>query len=642
MKKKNVKLVEEIISLFGNLKFKKLFAMKTLKHLLKQLSIQRAILIILASLFILLPYINADNLMDGTIHGKLFVFLYIMFVIIILLSIQAIINFIIHIRFSKLDIAFLIWIMYILLNSILHHVPLSNRLLEFYGLIILYIALRQIEPSKYVILLITMIIGAFIQAIHGNLQLWGIYPSHHGLFSVTGNFFNPGPFAGYLASVFSAAIGLYMFKIKPFPSINENLSRWIIVITLIAILTILPRTGSRAAWLTVIISSMIILIVRYPVIQRIKKLSQLKCVSIILVVCIVIGAGFIGLFHIKADSANGRLLIWKTTLGIIADHPVNGVGFDCFKSIYMIEQANFFKQNPESPKAMVASDTNYSFNEFIQHTAENGVIGLILMLTVLFYTFRVTNKSFGNLAWIAKSGIVGISIFALFSYPAQILPIKINLICYLACLSTLDTNNILQIRIKKHLFVKCALSIIIIGGNIVGVRYLFVYRDSLKNWKQAYQLYANRNYNGSLKYYEKAWTTLNTNGDYLTHYGKALNMAGKHEQAINVLLQSTKFFPNIVVYTALGDSYKLLSKFNESEQSYLMAWYMNPSRFYPKYLLAKLYDEIGQIEKAIAIAQELLNKKVKIESTAIKEIRIEMKKILQKYQNSIKSHHINI
>jgi hypothetical protein len=57
---------------------------------------------------------------------------------------------------------------------------------------------------------------------------------------------------------------------------------------------------------------------------------------------------------------------------------------------------------------------------------------------------------------------------------------------------------------------------------------------------------------------------------------------------------------------------------------------LSPSRFYPKYLLAKLYDETGQKEKAIQVANELLAKDIKIESTAIEEIKEEMKKLINK------------
>ena len=128
------------------------------------------------------------------------------------------------IRFSKIDGLLLIWATYILLNGCLQQMPVSNRLLEFLGLIVFYIILRQAELLKYGILLIAIIIGGVIQAIYGNLQLWGYYPSHHNLFRITGSFFNPGPFAGYLVSVFPAVLGVCLFKICPLPTIDEKLN----------------------------------------------------------------------------------------------------------------------------------------------------------------------------------------------------------------------------------------------------------------------------------------------------------------------------------------------------------------------------------------------------------------------------------
>jgi O-antigen polymerase len=44
-----------------------------------------------------------------------------------------------------------------------------------------------------------------------------------------------------------------------------------------------------------------------------------------------------------------------------------------------------------------------------------------------------------------------------------------------------------------------------------------------------------------------------------------------------------------------------------------------------------LYDETGQHEKAIATAREIMNKKEKIPSTAIEEIKGEIKVLLEKY-----------
>jgi tetratricopeptide (TPR) repeat protein len=324
---------------------------------------------------------------------------------------------------------------------------------------------------------------------------------------------------------------------------------------------------------------------------------------------------------------------------MIAEHPVTGAGIDRFKAFYMTGQAAYFEQNPDSPEAMVAGDVNYAFNDFLQHTVENGLTGFVLMLCILTVALRVATKQFNELAWIAKAGITGIAVFAFFSYPAQVLPIKMSLTLYLACLASLSEQKTLRVLRKffanlavKKTF-KYVLAICIAFGLIAGYHNLNVERTAWKNWNQAYRLYTMSDYAGCLPYYEKAWPVLQTDGDYLTNYGKALSMAGEHERAVAVLQQAVLYYPNIIVYTALGDSYKAMEKPLEAEQSYLTAWYMNPSRFLPKYLLAKLYDETGQTEKAMAIARELLHKEVKVRSTAINEIREEMEKILKKYQD---------
>ena len=119
------------------------------------------------------------------------------------------------------------------------------------------------------------------------------------------------------------------------------------------------------------------------------------------------------------------------------------------------------------------------------------------------------------------------------------------------------------------------------------------------------------------------------NGDFLLSYGKALSMADEHKKAITILEYAKNYYPNTILYTALGDSYKELGKIDKAETSYLQAWYMIPSRFYPKYLLAKLYYDTGQNDKAMEVAGELLKKEVKIQSTAIMEIKEEMKNIIE-------------
>ena len=112
------------------------------------------------------------------------------------------------------------------------------------------------------------------------------------------------------------------------------------------------------------------------------------------------------------------------------------------------------------------------------------------------------------------------------------------------------------------------------------------------------------------------------------NYGKALSIYEQDKKAVKILKQSQIHLNTTIIATALGDSYKNLKEYDNAENSYKQAANMIPTRFYPLYLLAKLYEESSEKDKAVEIAEIVLKKDIKIPSTAIKEIQLEMKKIL--------------
>lgn len=142
-------------------------------------------------------------------------------------------------------------------------------------------------------------------------------------------------------------------------------------------------------------------------------------------------------------------------------------------------------------------------------------------------------------------------------------------------------------------------------------------------------------YKGAIQKFESGYPTLKKDGDFLMNYGKTLAMAGEYTKAISVLEQAKIYQNNTVIETALGGSYKATKQFNKAETCYIHAINMTPGRFYAPYLLTKLYDDYRHKEKAIALAQKILKKKIKIPSTAIEEIRLEMKEIVKKHKNPL-------
>ena len=79
----------------------------------------------------------------------------------------------------------------------------------------------------------------------------------------------------------------------------------------------------------------------------------------------------------------------------------------------------------------------------------------------------------------------------------------------------------------------------------------------------------------------------------------------------------------------IGDGYKVLKRYSEAEEAYQHASFTVPHKLYPLYLLALLYDKTGQKEKAVEVAERVLNKEVKVESEATEEIKAAMIKIIE-------------
>ena len=174
-------------------------------------------------ILLILPSVNMNPLMNGTQSGKTIFFISLMMgAESILLLRMVLCSNTRSIKISVPDLALFFWTLYLVLNSWIKAVPVSLRLIEFYALILLYIALRQTGRSSSPWLLLALMLGGGIQALYGNLQLWGFYPSHHSLFKMSGSFFNPGPYAGYLACIFPAALGFYLFKINPPLSVDSK------------------------------------------------------------------------------------------------------------------------------------------------------------------------------------------------------------------------------------------------------------------------------------------------------------------------------------------------------------------------------------------------------------------------------------
>ena len=87
-----------------------------------------------------------------------------------------------------------------------------------------------------------------------------------------------------------------------------------------------------------------------------------------------------------------------------------------------------------------------------------------------------------------------------------------------------------------------------------------------------------------------------------------------------------------MVLNIIGKNCQAQGKYEEAEHWFVRSTYRLPNRIYPYYLLAKLYAEHPDVfpnEKLDWAAGMVLEKEAKVESTAIREMREEVKKWLE-------------
>jgi tetratricopeptide (TPR) repeat protein len=548
------------------------------------------------------------------------------------------------------------------------------------------------------------------QALHGQLQLLGYYPSNHGWFPVTGLFNNPGPYAGFLVSLLPFVVYvllnskkeivkrksefliikkeklkskdnkqrqklksfnnnlnftfynlLFKFRNLGFKFYNLLFNYYLSVAAVVLSLLVLPAARSRAAWLAALLSIGLLLFNRYKqnIIYNLRKKylrTKLVFISVSLFCLVLVSVSAFALYQYKKASADGRVLIWEVSAKIIQKNPIFGNGVGSFKRDYMATQAEYFKEHPTSEYASLADDNLYAFNEYIKLTVEKGFLGLLVLLVVLgfllFYSLKHLNQTDKNMVKATRYSLLALMVFAFFSYPLSIVEFQLLgafyllVLCYyfLKSQSTKfgwSLNNLNYIKNRQRVCFIPKKSFLCLSNYIILFIVLFpigfvVYGEykchqlHKEAWDSALYIYNCGDYEGSIELYEEELDYFKEDGEFLVNYGKALCMAQKYEKAVEVLENAKNYFSNTILYNALGDSYKALKKYPKAEEAYLTAKYMTPVKFYPIYLLAKLYNESGQKEKALKTADELLNKKIKVPSTAIEEMKKEVEGMIEK------------
>lgn len=455
-----------------------------------------------------------------------------------------------------------------------------------------------------------------IQSVWGILQLYGFCESNHSKFDITGSFFNPGPYSGYIAIM--VPVSLYLFLS------TKCMKRYVALFFLAVLLCILPAGMSRSAWIGAIVSSVIVLFwqnnwIKYWYLKR--KLS---------VLCLVVGVvgiavGSYLMFNLKKDSAYGRLFIWKNTVCAIWKKPVFGYRSCMFPVAYAQEQTDRFRSGKyTATEERVAGNPEYAFNEYLQILVEGGCLLLFGVVVIVAYALSggIKRRDYG-----LCGGLISLLIFAFSSYPFQYPAFCVVAVIIVASLSTKRT-----IGVGNNVYGHCVL-VFLVAASI----FLLFLQDAPKGVIEKLDKCRYLRSTDALEVAEKGYAMLypdlKHNADFVYEYGLCLSQQKKYLESNELLRRSMLLRCNYQCYNALGGNSQQQQNYEQAEKYYYDAIYLLPNRIYSYYRLFLLYaqPEFYQPDKLKQMAKIVLTKRPKVYSKAIEEMRGEVKVILKEH-----------
>ncbi|GHT77093.1 hypothetical protein AGMMS50262_17240 [Bacteroidia bacterium] len=352
---------------------------------------------------------------------------------------------------------------------------------------------------------------------------------------------------------------------------------------------------------------------------KIKTKSKIIILSVSLVLALS------GLYFLKKDSADGRLLIWRCTYEMIQDKPLLGYGHGGFKANYMNYQARYFAEHPDSQYAMLADNVNRPFNEYLLLLTNYGLAGFILFLAFVWFLWHSfhRNRSKNMLVWIAGWSLLSIAVFAFFSYP-----LTYPFIWIMGIFSLIVIIHQAKYPVKIPSIIIQSLKLMMIPVIILSCAEIYNHLSAEMLWRYC----ANQSLLGKtekmLPMYEHLHKRLANSELFLYNYAAELNVAKQYDKSLAIAQECEKLWEDYDLQMLMADNYQNMQQYQEAEFHYIKASNMCPVKFMPLYQLYKLYEVTGEKENALEIANKIIEKPVKVMSPTIKNIQQEIQQKL--------------
>lgn len=521
--------------------------------------------------------------------------------------------------FGWSDLFVLAWFVYFLCRVwLLAEFPCATDAVKGVTMFATYFILRLFFSFYHLscrLLIVGLLMFCGYEVILGISQLIG-GSSNHMLYLMTGTFYNPGPYSAYLtlgaviilSLLHSDSDGMYLLE---FGTVS---TKYIYCVILGLILLVLPATWSRSAFMALGILCLWIYRDKY------RKYRYYLCGMIVFAV--------VGMYYLKKGSADGRLMIWLSSLTSWKHSPLIGTGIGSFFNAEAEGTSELYRNHGYMTLFDSADITNFMCNDYLKILLEQGIIGaLFCALAAIALTVKLHAHS-KSLCY----GVVALLIFSMTSYPFELLPYKLILVLIAAWGNSQPENGTMndigEVICKPLSQFRCMHCLVWSGLIMLMCIFLKNETDRRVEAEQSFHLFNSSGQEAFIDDYYELLPLEHDNSYFLFDFAKLLRTFGRYRDSNAILQKGTLVSNDPMFYILIGNNYRDMQFYDLSETSYKKAYSIMPNRLYPLYQLMNLYLVIGDKAKARKMARRVVDFREKVTSPATNEMKDKAKQIL--------------
>ncbi|MFW6005966.1 MAG: O-antigen ligase family protein [Candidatus Bipolaricaulota bacterium] len=528
----------------------------------------------------------------------------------------------------------------------------SLGLLVYFYLVYLLIVntIKTESEAKY--LLITLITSGVGGTVYGLLQYLGIVRGAHGFAARAGSIIsvmgNQNYLGGFISYLFIPVVALVLIS-------RSKILKTYLILSLGLFFFLLFPIGARGAWLSLVFASLVFAagLLYYKPIDNPRKL-WLTLLVIVLVLFVAYlfasapgplnsvlsysapkdGDGSWGVFtpvirplvEELVEKGGARVEDWYIGLEMLKDHPLVGIGLGNYKIKFLEYRGKFLTTEKGRDFGGFIPRGAQAHNEYVQFTAEMGIIGLIVIVAAIIMLLVNIFARVGHpgpsdqwsvriLGLALAGGVIGYLIHSGVSFPAHLPASSFAVVAFLGVINS-EAFGELEYTVNFSGLTR-SLTVVVILVFLITVT-VFAYRDWRANvlmGKGKDQLQYGNYHVAKERLRESLALDFHPRQTYY-FLGVAERQLGNERQALEYFEKSLGRFEPYNLYLQLGTLYQSQKQMDEAKEvlrKFLTFGAKDSLNLQAKYYLATIAIRENKIDEAEKLLREILKEDPKFE-----------------------------